>query len=287
MEQVVVSPRTSFRIFVISLFVLLALMSYQVTDPETGQTVLASVAFRLFSPFQLVISGAVGGVVGIFQTYFGLVGANEENARLKEEMDRLRIQLQVQSQQSQENERLRGILELEKHVQYRLIAGEVMGRDSKSAISETVTTNRGTRHGIRREMPVVTPQGVVGITILTGPLTSKIQLITDASASIGAMIRDNRTAGILSGMGNGRCVLRFLPINVAIRKGDAIVTSGQDGIFPEGLPVGKVLEIVPESEVYRSAEVDPYQDFSSVREVVFLLVDSASEPPEPVSTQSK
>lgn len=287
MEQVVVSPRTSFSIFVISLFVLLAIMSYQVTDPETGQTVLASVAFRLFSPFQSVVSGTVRGVAGTFQTYLGLVGANKENDRLKEEMGRLKIQLQVQSQQSRENERLRGILELEKHVSYHLIAGEVIGRDSNAAVSETVTTNRGTRHGVKREMPVVTPQGVVGITILAGPLTSKVQLITDANASIGAMIRDNRTAGILSGMGNGRCVLKFLPINTAIRKGDTIVTSGQDGIFPEGLPVGRIVQSVSESKIYRSAEVEPYQDFSSVREVVFLSVDSASETPEPVSPQSK
>ncbi len=287
MEQVVVSPRTSFSIFVISLFVLLAIMSYQVKDPETGQTVLASVAFRLFSPFQLVVSGTGRGVVGTFQTYFGLVGAKEENDRLKKEMDRLKIQLQAQSQQSQENERLRGILALEKHVSYRLTAGEVIGRDANATVSETVTTNRGTRHGIKREMPAMTPQGVVGITILTGPLTSKVQLITDANASIGAMIRDTRTAGILSGMGNGRCVLKFLPINTAIRKGDAIVTSGQDGIFPEGLPVGRIVESVSESKIYRSAEVQPYQDFSSVREVVFLSVESAGETPEPVSIQSK
>jgi len=290
MEQVGLSPRTSLGVVVVSLFVLLALMSYQVTDPETGQTVLASVAFRLFSPFQLIVSEAFGGVAGVFRNYIGLVGANKENVKLKRELDELKIQLEAQSQQNRENERLRRILQFGERLPYRAIAGEIIGRDPKPAMSETVTANRGGRHGIKREMPVVTPEGVIGITILTGPFTSKIQLITDASSSIGAMIQSSRTSGILSGTGNGRCVLKFLPINVIVQKGEAIVTSGQDGIFPEGLPVGRVVRTVTESEFYRSAEVEPYQDFSSVREVIFLSPVpgvAAVEPSEPVPTQSK
>jgi rod shape-determining protein MreC len=174
------------------------------------------------------------------------------------------------SEQTRENERLRKILELSEKVQYQLIVGEVIGRDAKSTVSDTIVANRGSRQGVLREMPVVTPIGIVGMTIAVDLFTSKVQLVTDAGASVGAMLQKDRTAGILSGTGNGRCILRYLPINVNAKGGDLVVTSGQDGVFPEGLPVGRVGIEVKESPLYKSLEILPFQNVSSLAEVVFL-----------------
>jgi len=119
----------------------------------------------------------------------------------------------------------------------------------------------------------------VGIVIQVDLFTSRILLITDASASIGAMLGSNRVAGILSGKGSGRCTLRFLPLDTSFKKGDLVVTSGQDGIFPEGLPVGRVAAQDRESEFYKSADVTPFQNFSAMDEVVFLT-QTGSAPAE-------
>jgi rod shape-determining protein MreC len=119
-------------------------------------------------------------------------------------------------------------------------------------------------------MPVVTPSGVVGMIIDASPFSSKVQLMSDVSSSIGAMLSRNNTAGILSGTGTELCVLKYLPLNADIKVGDAVVTSGQDGIFPEGFPIGKVAKIVKE-ELYVSAEVTPYQSSAALKEIVVLL----------------
>jgi rod shape-determining protein MreC len=108
-------------------------------------------------------------------------------------------------------------------------------------------------------------------------------LITDASASFGAMLQNGRVAGILQGAGGGRCVLRFLPSGAVFKKGDLVVTSGQDKIFPEGLNIGRVAQSLHESEFYKSAEVAPFQNFSALDEVVFLLQPDGSAPADAVA----
>jgi rod shape-determining protein MreC len=271
MNQLAVSPQRSFGVFLSSLFVLLAIMSYQVKDPLTGRTIFGNVVFTVYSPVQRVVAGSFREVVDLGRNYLVLSGAARENEKLKREVADLRIRLAAGSHERIENERLRKILELREKLPYGLLAGEVIGRDATPLVSETLTVNRGIRSGVRRQMPVVTPEGIVGITISVDLFTSKVQLITDSSASIGAMLQKSRVAGILSGLGGGRCVLRFLPMNANLSRGDLVITSGQDGIFPEGMPVGRITGQIYESSIYRSAEVAPFQIFSSLDEVIFLV----------------
>lgn len=262
-----------------SLFLLLIYMSYQVTDPATGRTVLGNVLFTIFSPVESVITAGYRGVAGVVGDYFNLVHTNRENDRLKREVSELKIRLAIRDEQARENERLRRILGLKGTIPYRQITGEVIGRDAKSPLSGSLITNRGSRHGIRTEMPVISVDGVVGMTVVATPFTSQVQLITDPSASIGAMLQKNRVAGILSGLGSGRCLLRFLPVSQVITPGDVVVTSGQDSLFPVGLLVGKVVRQIEESQYYRSAEVEAFQNFTSIEEIVFLSMPSVTAVP--------
>ena len=130
---------------------------------------------------------------------------------------------------------------------------------------------------------MVSVDGVVGMTVAVTPFTSQIQLITDPSASIGAMLQKNNVAGILSGLGNGRCILRFLPMTLTVAPGDIVVSSGQDALFPVGLSVGRVVRAVEESQYYHSAEIEPFQNFTSIREVVFIT--QAPVEPGPISEE--
>lgn len=271
MADAALTSRKPLGIFLASLFLLLVFMSYQVTDENTGRTVLGNVLFRIFSPVQLVIAGSVRAVVNTVTNYVALSGASRENSKLKNEVTELKIRLAASLHEREENERLRRILELERKLPYTLVAGEVISRDAKAEMSETVTVNRGISDGIHLQMPVITPVSVVGMTIQIAPQTSRVQLITDPSSSIGAMLQRERVSGILSGLGSDLAVLKFLPLRTTVRKDDIVVTSGQDRIFPEGLPIGKVTRFIAESQYYKSVEVIPFQNFSSLQEVVFLL----------------
>lgn len=258
-------------VFFSTLFFLLVFMSYQVTDPSTGRTVLGNVLFSMFSPVHAMITGSIRTTVGTISDYFNLVNTNKENARLRKEVSDLKVRLAVNQEEKAENDRLRKILALQPKLPYKQVFGEVIGRDARAPLSGTLILNRGSRQGIRPEMPLLSVDGIVGITVVVSPFTSQVQLITDPSSSVGAMLAKNRVAGILAGQGNGICRLRFLPLTVVLNQGDVVVTSGQDSIFPVGLPVGRVVGQVQESQYYKSAEVQPFQNYTSIREVIFLL----------------
>ncbi|HSP06513.1 MAG TPA: rod shape-determining protein MreC, partial [Acidobacteriota bacterium] len=210
MVEVVFRNRRPLAVFIASLLALLIVMSYQVTDTATGRTVLGNVLFEAFSPVQSVVMWAVRGVAGTFSHYFNLVGVNQENGRLRQEVAELKIRISATAQDHDENVRLRRMLQLEKRLPYVLLTGEVVGRDARSG-SATVTANRGRRSGVRMDMAVATPAGVVGKTIQVAPITSRIQLITDSASAIGVMLERTQIAGILAGIGGQRCILRYLP----------------------------------------------------------------------------
>jgi rod shape-determining protein MreC len=277
MVEATLRNRKPLGVFITSLLLLLILMSYQVRDAATGRTVLGNIMFEVFSPIQSAVMWAVRGIGGTVGNYFTLVNTNKENEVLRRQVESLQIRISTNAQLSQENERLRGILALKSRLSYDMVVGEVVGRDARS-VSSTLTINRGQKEGVALDMALVTPAGVVGKTIQVGPLTSRAQLITDSASSIGVMLERTQIAGILAGTGGQQCVLRYLPLISDVKVGDNVVTSGQDGIFPQGLPVGRVSHMLNESDLYKSAEVTPYQEFSSVREVVFLLHLSTINP---------
>jgi rod shape-determining protein MreC len=257
-------------IFIASLLTLLILMSYQVTDETTGRTVLGNVIFTLLSPIQSGGTSLVNTAWNTGVRYFDLVKTNEKNQQLTHEVEELKIRLQASLRERDENQRLREILNLREKLPLNLVAGEVIGGTAKAPISRIISINRGSKDGVQPQMPVVTPSGIVGMTIEASPFSAKVQLMSDVSSSIGAMLSRNNTAGILSGTGTELCLLKYLPLNADIKVGDPVVASGQDGIFPEGFPIGKVSQIKKE-ELYVGAEVTPYQSSASLKEIVVLL----------------
>lgn len=257
-------------VFIAALLTLLIMMSYQVADKTTGHTVLGNVIFTLFSPIQSGTTSTVNIAWNTCVRYFDLVNTNQKNQKLTQEVDELKIRLQASMRERDENQRLREILNLREKLALKLVAGEVIGGTAKAPISRIVSINRGEKDGVKVQMPVVTPSGVVGMIIDVSPISSKVQLMSDVSSSIGAMLSRNQTAGILSGTGTELSLLKYLPLNADIKIGDPVVTSGQDGIFTEGFPIGKVTKIVKQ-ELYTSAEVTPYQSSAALKEIVVLL----------------
>ena len=264
-------------VFIAALLTLLIMMSYQVADETTGRTVLGNVIFMLLSPIQSGTTSTVNSVWNTGAKYFDLIKTNENNQKLTREVDELKIRLQASDRERDENQRLREILNLREKLPLKLVAGEVIGGTAKAPISKIISINRGSKDGVDVQMPVVTPSGVVGMIIDTSPVSAKVQLISDVSSSIGAMLSRNNTAGILSGTGTELCLLKYLPLNADIKVGDAVVTSGQDGIFPEGFPIGKVTKLVKE-ELYVSAEITPYQSSAALKEIVVLLQSKNQNP---------
>jgi len=141
-----------------------------------------------------------------------------------------------------------------------------------SSYEKVIVLNRGTRDGVDLAMPVITEQGLLGVTIEVGPNFSKVRLITDQNSGVAVLVQDGRYLGTVQGSLNGDLRLNFIPIEARIEPGDVVLTSGLGGIFPKGLVIGEVIRADGDhNTLYQSVTVRSMVDLSRFEEVLILL----------------
>ena len=163
-----------------------------------------------------------------------------------------------------------------------LLAAKVVGRDLL-ADHHSITINRGSQHGIEKNMAAITTGGVVGYVFRVEPFTSQILLLVDRYAVIDSIVQRSRARGLVEGRGPEACRLRYLNRSDDVKVGDLVVTSGLDNIFPKGFPVGLVTS-VSKSRYGMTQEVDLKPAINaSILEEIFVVINSKHEdfdPPE-------
>ncbi|UCC66687.1 MAG: rod shape-determining protein MreC [Deltaproteobacteria bacterium] len=257
---------------VITLLIVCAvfLISLQISG-RYGGDVLHSVILRFTSPCQRAFHWTIDSVCNLFQTYILLVNIKKENRRLQAELLRLQRENDELRESAEAVRRLRRLLLFKKQVSASMVPAEVIA-SSPSSWFRTIVINKGQRDGVRKGMPVVTWEGVVGQVIRTSPGSSIILLIIDRNSSVDALVQRTRTKGILEGEGGARCQLRYVPRTDEIQVGDRIVTSGLGGIFPKGLLIGKVVRVEKrEYGLFQEVAVTPGAEFSRLEEVMVIL----------------
>jgi rod shape-determining protein MreC len=231
----------------------------------------ADLVAGITTPLQTALAKVQRSALGLWGTYVEWKTLRNENQTLRAEVERLRIQsLQVEDT-GQENLRLRRLLGLRDRLPLTALAGEVIAKEWGGWV-RVLTVNRGRRDGVRRLTPVIVPEGLVGRVIeVLGP-ASVIQLLNDPSSAVGVMVQRTRTAGVAEGDPDGRVRLRFMARDGGgVQVGDLIVTSGLGGLFPKGLPVGRVTAVKDRgSALFHYALLAPVADFARVEEVLLL-----------------
>jgi rod shape-determining protein MreC len=222
------------------------LMSYSARDAVTKQSVMRSWAQAIALPIQTLSSGAGSAGLGFFQHIGNLFHAEAENQELRQRVEQMEIELRQMRAASDENERLKGLLDLKRDTGYSMVVARVIGRDP-SAWFDTIIINRGRTSGVENNMPVVTPNGIVGRVVATSPWTAQVMLITNEKAAAGAVVGQlgaSNALGSVRGLGvNGLMEMRYVSGLEKVEVGDYVLTTGQDGIYPPGLMVGEVVEV--------------------------------------------
>ncbi|MCB0350660.1 MAG: rod shape-determining protein MreC, partial [Bdellovibrionales bacterium] len=167
----------------------------------------------------------------------------KDNINLSQELAKLKAQLGELTELKLENERLGQLLDFKQKNDMSLKPARVIGRDLLTDY-ETITIDRGSRHGVKKGMGAVTISGVVGYIIESEENTSKILLITDRYAVVDGVVQRSRARGIVQGYSKDSCTLTFLKRSDDVMVGDIIVTSGIDNYFPKGFPIGSVTKVV-------------------------------------------
>jgi rod shape-determining protein MreC len=260
------------------LLVLLALnfglMTWQAKDAASGQPVIKSWVQSAFSPVERATTGVGGAGIGFFRGFADMRNAQAENVQLKQRLADAENELREARQAKDENERLKKLLDFTKDVSSKSIPARVIGRDS-SVWFNTLIINRGTTSGVDLDMPVVTPEGIVGRVVGVGPISAQVMLLTDERSAAGAVVGQlgqSNAIGSVRGYGkNGLLEMRYVSGLETVNVGDYVVTTGQDRIYPPGLNVGTVVEVVAGSATTpHTIRVRPGARLESLQEVVVL-----------------
>lgn len=191
--------------------------------------------------------------------------------KLQGDIDLLRWRLFDLRELSQENTRLKNLLNFKQKSSLRLVAARVIGR-SLDSWSSSAIIDKGRYNGIKSGMVVISPQGLVGSIVESTDNTSKVLLINDPNQGISSIVQRSRQEGLVSGTLGANLIMRYLPDEAQIVVGDVIVTSELSRIYPNGLLVGRVVNIGREfSGLNRYALVKPLVDLANIEEILVII----------------
>ena len=238
-----------------------------------GQSYRAADALAIVTtPVQTVLARVNRTAFGLWSTYLDWKNVRAENIRLREEVQRLRVEgLRVEDVVG-ENARLRRLLALQEGFPITTLSGEIIAREWGGWV-RSLTVNRGRRDNIARLAAVIAPEGLVGRVVDVRPGSAIVQVLTDPASTVGAHVVRTRTPGIVEGDPRGTLRFKFLAREGAgIQVDDVIVTSGLGGLFPRGIPIGRVRAIDDRgSAMFHYALLSPVVDFARIDEVLLLV----------------
>ena len=261
-------------LFLAVIFGHILLISAQVNS-RTGVPVLEAVTFGIVAEVQRGVSSGIMGVQRIWNGYVGLRGLKSENDNLKRQLADAQVALQAQRALADRSRGLEKLLEMRDRSDLRMTAAEIIGAAATPDFL-TLTIDKGTRDGLRPDMSVIAPGGVVGRIVMPSARAAKVQLLLDRNAAAGAIIERSRAQGVVVGTGEDRLRMENVSEASDIVVGDIVVTSGIEGIYPKGFIIGRVDTVEKNGPAYRSITVKPAVDFSTLEEVLVVLTPTPS-----------
>ena len=249
---------------------------------EGGERVIKVWALTVADFVQSPVTSISSAVTNYFTSFAELRSAQDENTQLKERVQELEVELKGRSDLESENERLRQLLDLKEKSKYRVLSARIIGRDP-SAWFNSAVINRGSLDGVALNMPVVTDGGLVGRVTAVGPLTAQVDLITHDKSGLGAVIGEignSNALGVVSGTGKTDVIeMRYVSGSIEVQPGQVVFTTGQDGIYPDGLKVGEIVEVISGSAtVPHRIFIRPAAGLGSMQEVGILLYEQPQKP---------
>jgi rod shape-determining protein MreC len=245
------------------------LISAQV-NTRRGVPMLEAVTFGLFAEVQRGASSLIAGGRETWQNYLALQQVREENDQLKVEVARLQVGLQRERALAEQSRGLQQLLEFRSAVSFATTGAQVIAGGA-SPDFRTMTIDKGTGDGLRPDMAVIAPAGVVGRIIMPSSRASKVQLLIDRNAAAGAMDERSRAQGVVEGNGADLLQMNYVSGVADVKVGDRVVTSGIDGIYPKGFVIGQIQSIQRGAGEFGAIVIRPAVDFASLEAVLVVL----------------
>ena len=260
-----------YRIIIVLLIVIFAqliLLAWQVKS-DSDVPMVRVWAVTAVAPVASTIEGFRNGTTGFFTNYFELRNAREQSRQLRTDVERLRVENQLLRNELGSAQRAESLAGFQARNPSKMIGARVIGA-TPGLGTRSVLIDRGTQSGVRRGMAVVTPDGIVGSVIAVFPFASQVRSVTDPGFAAGVESQKNHVHGVLKGLGTSSARVDFVPTGQKVEQGEMFFTSGEDRVFPKGLPVGKVTS-VREGTNFQDITVEPSGTESAPEEVLVIL----------------
>jgi rod shape-determining protein MreC len=246
--------------------ILLATQSARVTTtPLLRSFILDSSAWILRASSGIVAKGSQW-----WQDYINLRGAREENRRLKEQIAGYEQQVALYREKLRESNRQHWLEELEQALQRPGAQARIIGADATQWYNSRIL-DRGSNAGIVRDCAVLSPEGVVGRIVHVSPHSSVMQLITDTESGVGVFLENSRAQGVLRGEGKLDGTLEYIRNGEQVAAGERVLTSGLDQVYPKGLLVGYVTQVLPTHSLYKQVKVGLSARIERLEDVLVIL----------------
>jgi len=252
----------------------LLLLAYQVKSNQEVRLIRIW-AMTAVTPLARVIEATRSGTAHFFSDYFVLLDVREENKNLKSDLNRLKMENQFLKTELSTADRARALAAFQTRAQSKTVAARVIG-NAPGATSKVVLLDRGSTSGVERGMPVITPDGIVGKVISVYQFASQVLLITDPTFGAGVLSQKNRVPGTLKGQGHSTCLIDYVQNEQNVETGDWFFTSGDDRVFPKGLPVGQVT-VVRQGKTFKEIYVVP-SGLANGLEEVLIVIEGVHQP---------
>lgn len=241
------------------------------TGDGSGVRLLRLWANSIVSPPERAVQGSKTGAVSVWQNYFDLRDVRRQNKELQQTIDRLRLEQAALLEDARQGQRLQAMLNFQQKYIYSTVAAQVIGA-SGSDQSRVFYLDKGKDEGIGVEMAVITADGIVGKIREVYPHSAQVLAINDQSSGAGVILENNRIRGILRGNAEGQPQVVGILADQRIQPGEKVLTAGGDQIFPRGLPVGAVEQVVrdPERDAFIDIIIKPAAHIDRLDEVLVI-----------------
>lgn len=252
------------------LLVVLSLVMFTVSSHESGSGVFTSMRYgfqTITTPLRMVGAGISAPFVGLGNVYRNLTADEATLTDLEQQNRELQAKNVELEESSQTAQRLQQLLNLQDTYNLQSVAANVIG-GSTDSWTRTITLDKGTSGGVDVGMPVFDAYGAVGQVIQVASDSCTVRLLSDENSSVSAMIQSTRAQGMVEGSADGTLHLNLIRTDQEVNVGDVVVTSGLGGVFPKGLPMGKVTSVnKTPGALYYDIVVEPYSTADSYEEV--------------------
>lgn len=248
----------------------LVMISYHAAKQDSDTGFFRRLVLEAAWPLESLKNRSLKALRESWDRYLFLIGLEAENRKLRNENHLLENQLVQYREGYLEALRLRKILKLQEQFDATPVIAEVIDRE-QAPLFKSMLINKGTAHGLKVGLPVVSDQGIAGRITECSWHVSRIMLIVDVNSNVSVLLQRSRTHGVLQGVGAAGCRLKYVAKTEEVNVGDTVISSGLGGIFPKGIILGVVAAVdKKEGGFFQRVDVQPSVDFSKLEEVAVL-----------------